>query len=1071
MADNDKFRYSKDYGTLRGYYKCDEKDLVTPSEIDGTKITEINSRAFNNEGLTSVVIADSVVEIGVGAFMDNKLISVALPKNLKKIDYQTFRNNKLIKLNIPKGVVKISTCAFENNELTSIIIPNTVTEMCVSAFKNNKLKSVKLSENLEVISACSFENNEIESLIIPKNVREIERAAFMDNKLKSITISSNSKIIGSEALKNNELIELIIEDGVEEIKSFAFANNKLTSITIPSSVSKIEKGAFENNSITSITIECNKHNKKDRFNEDWVKIGFPAELMEGVVISNGFVFDSNTGMLKKYIGNEKKVIIPNEINGAVVKEIGFKAFFEKGIEEAVIPEAVESIGEEAFNENNLKQLEIPKSVKLIEKKAFRNNQLEKITIPDNVKAIGAYAFCKNNLVEVVIPSSLRNLNEYVFAGNNLTTVTIPESVFAIKEGAFFQNELLAINISFGVSIIEKFAFQKNNLVHVEIPKSVKKIERYAFTMNPVETVKVTKDTLNIENCFPDVMDVVEPMWLNRKMYSEEKAVDTLSSLLLCANKEEANDIMELLSNYPSYESLFEKFIKSKNQTKQIAGEYLLRAVKANKMIAKTKDEQIEFIKNSVSSKSDKKIEIFDLSKLPSIYFNDGTKVNDEVTTAILALYLATNDMLMPPENKLIEAIFNYDDLKNLGKYVVDQWESSTDDNKIKTALVISTYYSDEKLAYKIKSLVDEMFNGGRYKVALQLIEALGYNGAKISYMLLDDVANRGKTKRQKEIAKFLLRKAARNADVSLDSMLDMIVPDFGFDEMGALTLSADNGSIDILLNEDGKLNFRDSKGKVTKTLPKSAESFKKEVNAIKKQITTIVKNQTSRLEMSHICGKMWNVSVFVDLFINNPLVRQISKGLVFGSENADGTKVLFTVNKERTLETANYDEVNLSDLKDIYLMHSVEETFETLSEWKTYLKDNELKPNIDQLSIIEIYTEFDDEYNITKYNEAEIDNKKETKTFVREIVKAGFTKDEMSDNYLFDFFMEFDSVGIRVELNFEYGIYMLEGSKANESKVSDLSFYNQRTKVPLKLNQVPKRLIATVVHKLDKVFN
>ncbi len=880
----------------------------------------------------------------------------------------------------------------------------------------------------------------------------------------------SGKIIKYQGTKTDVAIPNKLWGGYEVkiIGEEAFADNKLTSVTIPSSVSKIETGAFRNNKLTNITIECNEQNKKDRFNIDWIDIGFPVELREVVGAENEFVFDRNTGTIKLFVGDEKKVIIPCEIGDVVVNAIGKKAFLGNGITEVTIPESVvsieacafaknelesvelpqslkligkqafidnkltsislpesvESIGVEAFRRNNLKELVIPKSVKVIESGGFRGNKLTKVVIPDNVKTLGDHAFYANELTEVVMPSNLVNLNEYVFAVNNLTNVTIPESVVTIKRSAFLSNKLTSIKIPFGVNTIGRFAFQDNSLTHIEIANSVNKIERYAFTINPVETLKVTNDELDIDYCFPEIMDILDLLWLNRDAHSEEVIIDTLSSLLLCANKEEANDIAEMLSNYPSYKELFVKFTKSKNETKQNAGEYLLKSVKASEMISKTKEEQIDFIKNSVSSKSDKKIEVFDLSKLPKLHFVDGTKVSDEVTTACLCLYLATNDMVMPPENNLIEAIFSRDDLRNLGEYVVDQWESSSDDNKIKTALVISTYYSDEQLAYKIKLLLDDMFKAGRYKVALQLLQALGYNGTKISFMLLDNVANKGKTKRQKEEAKRLLRKAARNADVSLDIMLDMIVPDFGFDENGVSNMSTDKGSVDILLTEDGKLNFRDSEGKVTKTLPKSAESFKKEVNAIKKQITTVVKNQVSRLEMAHICKKTWNTTLFNDLFIKNPLVRQISKGLVFGSEKADGTKILFTINKEQTLETANYDEVNLSDLKEIYLMHSVEETPKILSEWKTYLKDNELKPNIDQLSIIESYTKFDDEYDITKYNEAEIDNKKESKTFIREIVKAGFTKGEESDAYIFDFFMDFDSIGIRVELNFQYGIYI-----------------------------------------------
>ncbi len=1127
------YEFDKDRGEIEKYIG-NEKDIVIPNQIEGVTVKSIRSHAFDGCGLNSVVIPDSVEEMGWCVFENNKLTSVTLSKNLDGIG--GFKNSNLTSIEIPPSVTYISAYAFANNALTSVEIPDSVGSIGNGAFEENNLTSVKLSENLEKLQFAIFKNNNLTNITLPKKLEKIDMCVFENNNLVKITIPASVKEIDSDAFRGNKLTELVIEEGLEIIESSVFADNCLTSVTIPSSVRKIEFGAFRNNPLTSIIIEANETNKQNRFDDMWLDIGFPEHLMPGTELFDGYVFDSNTGTIKSYIGQDKTVVIPNEINGTEVKYIGYKAFAEKGLTEVVIPENIIKIKECAFMDNNLTTVTIPENIVDIEARAFANNDLTTVTIPntiktinfavfqnnkltnvnlpDQLKIIGESAFSRNLLTELSIPETveeiyldafygnnlksliipdgvsvieeyafshnnlttlkipnIEEIDEGVFSNNNLTIVEIPQSVKQIGKRAFSGNKLVSLKIPSNVETIENNAFSFNNLTDIEIPSNVRTIENWAFRQNPIETIKLhNKDVRLINKPFPDIDDTLDLLWGNRNSHDEKAIVETLDTLLMYSDIEETNVIIEMLAHYPNQIQLYKQFASSTNKQSKRAGEYLVKSVKAGEMLRKSPKEQLEYLKKSVSKAAVKKTEILDLSCLPKLYLNNSEIINNDEIVALISIFLMTNEMMLPPENGLIESMFNKECLKQLGQYLLNQWIANDMDNKLKTALIISTYYGDEQLIYEIKNLLNELIASKRYKTALQLLQALAYNGSKLSFMLLDDVANKGKTKGQKEEAKRLLRKAARNAGVEFDELLDMIVPDFGFDDTGVLQLSADNKVVDILLGDDRKLTYRDSSGKVTKTLPKNVESLKKEVNTIKKQITTVVKNQTTRLEMAFISGKTWSEKLFEDLFIKNPLVRQLSKGLVFASQKVDGTKILFTVNKEKVLETANYDEVNLNELTDVYLMHSVEETNSVLKEWKVYLKDNQIKPLVNQFDMELTYTETLDEYEITKYLGHVPHRDKESTTLYKEILKSGFTGGSEDGGYVFNYYIDLDAIKTRVVLHLPYGLYIPRPSDIGGRLDAVISFTNMKTKGKIKLDQVPKRLISTVIHRLDKVL-
>ncbi|MCH5259220.1 MAG: leucine-rich repeat protein [Lachnospiraceae bacterium] len=121
-------------------------------------------------------------------------------------------------------------------------------------------------------------------------------------------------------------------------------------------------------------------------------------------------FDIQNGVLVKYLGNDKHVVIPDSVT-----EIGYRAF---------------RADEYAYGE------------------------AEKIYIPEGVKKIAAFAFCDNiNLKEITLPSKLESIGDRAFSGcYSLKSIKIPDSVKELGEFVFDHcDRLESITIGKGLT--------------------------------------------------------------------------------------------------------------------------------------------------------------------------------------------------------------------------------------------------------------------------------------------------------------------------------------------------------------------------------------------------------------------------------------------------------------------------------------------------------------------------------------------------------------------------------------------------------------------------------------------
>ena len=193
--------------------------------------------------------------------------------------------------------------------------------------------------------------------------------------------------------------------------------------------------------------------------------GFPAAA--GAETSGSYEYreaGSGTAVITGYSGKEKKLNIPQEVNGLTVTGIGDGAFYNhKTILSAVIPAGVRVIGRNAFS---------------------MCERLAEVTLPEGLEEIGEAAFSDcEKLAAVTLPDSLAVLGDFAFRGcKGMRTISVPGGVREIPFCAFCSCErLISVTIREGTEAIGEEAFSYCiRLENVTIPDSVREISQNAF---------------------------------------------------------------------------------------------------------------------------------------------------------------------------------------------------------------------------------------------------------------------------------------------------------------------------------------------------------------------------------------------------------------------------------------------------------------------------------------------------------------------------------------------------------------------------------------------------------------
>ncbi len=444
--------------------------------IDGNLQT-VGTDAFKNcNKLSKIVFSEGVEQIPDNAFANcTSLTSVIMPGTLKKIGSSAFYNcQALANIELPEGLEIIEEKAFENcTALSKIEIPNTVTDIASRAFANCKnVNLLKLSVAWVTCKELEAEEESyspfvgctgIKEVMIPEGMISIPNRAFYGCSFSRVVFPQSLVSIGEKAFAEaTSLDKVVLNEALESVGEEAFKGCKsLSTIEIPRTTTFMGNSVFSN--CTFLRIYCYKDSPAHILAKECsINYGlFYEDETTGVRYVYSILDDTNCAILK-YMGDEKIIIMPSEIDGYVVKEMAA----------------------DTFDWREFTEITLPKCLIAIAGSTFTNcNELERVILPDKLTKIGSSAFsgCER-LIEISFPDSLVEIGTYAFRSCGLLEITLPEGLTDINYSAFaYCEKLKEINFSEGLLTIGGSAFSGClALQELNFPLSLTQIDSYAF---------------------------------------------------------------------------------------------------------------------------------------------------------------------------------------------------------------------------------------------------------------------------------------------------------------------------------------------------------------------------------------------------------------------------------------------------------------------------------------------------------------------------------------------------------------------------------------------------------------
>lgn len=336
-------------------------------------------------------------------------------------------------------------------------------------------------------------------------------------------------------------------------------------------------------------------------------------------------------------------------------------------------------------------------------------------------------------------------------------------------------------------------------------------------------------------------------------------------------------------------------------------------------------------------KSEKKFPI-DLEKLAKVVRKDG-KDSERAIKQFVITYKNSDELAINREAIKISECFTENSLKEFAKDIFDYWIANGMNVKDKWQLLIPIIHGDYTMIQDMVKLIEELASNSRQKLSVYLIKSLGLNGTKDAFIAIDKIGRRTKLKTIKMASEEAFEIAANELGISKGELGDSLVENMGL-EKGYILLEYSSQKLKLYVGQDLHFVIEKEDGKKVKSLPKIGkdedpnlfEEAKEKFKLLKKGLKDISTLQINRMEDALVEWRLWEVSKWENLFLNNQIMNIIGQKILWGVYKEN--KLITTFILKDTLYGIDGESVTLSKDDSIGIVHVLELSKEDIDLWK-----------------------------------------------------------------------------------------------------------------------------------------
>lgn len=497
---------------------------------------------------------------------------------------------------------------------------------------------------------------------------------------------------------------------------------------------------------------------------------------------------------------------------------------------------------------------------------------------------------------------------------------------------------------------------------------------------------------------------------------------------------------------------------------ELLSEYL------NDSEAQAEDDNDYFSKSEIMKRANtKKLQDYgDYSEYPAFIWADDNSELTENFTKYLFYLLKRGDktLIASKETQKIlsmltpESITNFIDL-------MDDYTKTTD-----MTLKMISFTKNDKYLDMLKGHIAQLINNYRGAAAAKVVSVIaGFKTTKAVQMLdFLSFKKNAKDARVNRGAVSAMDEMAREMNLTKEDLLDFIIPDFGFDKDGKLSLDFGSRQFVVRLQSDLSMLITDNNDKKFKNLPKVGKNddtekgneATKAFKSIKKELKKQVKIEKERLERGFSESRFWNGENWLKLFVNNPIMRQFAMNLIWGKYKNSELIESFRYLDDGSFSNINDDELNIKNEDTIALIHPIELTEEELKLWQETLDDYEIVQPFEQINrpvfrVIDKNKDVFDDFKGYMLGRFALKNN---------LFKYGWNRGMVEDAGCFYYYDKSYSDGTNVNLDF-LGDYVGNYDDNMEVPIYDITLTKNGEK--LKLSEISPRLYSELYYELKKI--